>query len=141
VPLAQPAVATIGPLTAICRAIGLRPVASTTARQVESKAPTVSQVAWTKSTLEMIVADDPQKGRKVAQQCTPCHGEHGIVAETQAPALGPAVIPNLAQLNRAAFGSWSALPLTTAPWRAKNIGYPLSAETTAEKTAKKPMNG
>jgi cytochrome c553 len=101
-PLAQPDVATIGTLTAICRAIGLRPVASTTARPVESKAPTVSQVAWTKSTLEMIVTGDPQKGREVAQQCTPCHGEHGIVAETQAPALGPAVIPNLSQLNRAA---------------------------------------
>ena len=33
-PLAQPDVATIGPLTAICRAIGLRPVAFTTARPV-----------------------------------------------------------------------------------------------------------
>jgi cytochrome c553 len=38
----------------------------------------------------------------VAEQCTTCHGEHGIVAETQAPDLTPAVIPNLAQLNRAA---------------------------------------
>jgi cytochrome c553 len=102
-PLAQPDAATIGPLTAICRAIGLRPVASTTALSVESTAPpTVSHVAWTKSTLAMISAGDPQKGREVAQQCTPCHGEHGIVAETQAPDLAPAVIPNLAQMNRAA---------------------------------------
>jgi cytochrome c553 len=101
-PLTQPDGATIGPLTAICRAIGLRPVASSTARSVESKAPrTVSQVAWTKSTLAMIVAGDPQKGREVAEQCTACHGEHGIVA-AQAPDLAAAVIPNLAQLNRAA---------------------------------------
>jgi cytochrome c553 len=101
-PLTQPDGATIGPLTAICRAIGLRPVASSTARSVESKAPpTVSQVAWTKSALAMIVAGDPQKGREVAEQCTACHGEHGIVA-AQAPDLAAAVIPNLAQLNRAA---------------------------------------
>jgi cytochrome c553 len=102
-PLAQPDVATIGPLTAICRAIGLRPVSSTTARPVGLSAPpTVSQVVWTKSTLATIVAGDPQKGREIAQQCTPCHGEHGIVAENQAPDLGLAVIPNLVQLNRAA---------------------------------------
>jgi cytochrome c553 len=102
-PLAQPDVATIGPLTAICRAVGLRPVTSTTALPAESRAPpTVSQVAWNKSTVATIFAGDRQKGREVAQQCTACHGEHGIVAETQAPDLGPAGIPNLAQLNRAA---------------------------------------
>jgi cytochrome c553 len=98
-PLAQPNLSSIGPLTAICRAVGL----PTAARPVELQAPpTVSQVAWTTSTLAAIAGGDPQKGRNVAQQCTPCHGEHGIVPEAQAPDVAPAVIPNLAQLDRAA---------------------------------------
>ncbi len=102
-PLAQPNVATIGPLTAICRAIGLRAEAPTAARRPEPQAPpTVSRVAWTKSTLATIAGGDPQRGRDTAQQCTPCHGEHGVVAEAGAPDVTPAVIPNLARLNRAA---------------------------------------
>src|SRR5258708_17662266 len=102
-PLAQPNVGTMGPLTAICRAIGLRAEAPTAAHRLELQAPpTVSRVAWTKSTLATIAGGDPRKGQDVAQQCTPCHGEHGIIAEAGAPDVTPAVIPDLAHLNRAA---------------------------------------
>jgi cytochrome c553 len=102
-PLAQPDEAAIGPLTAICRAIGLRPEASRPARGLELQAPpTVSQVTWTTSTLALVASGDPQRGRDVAQQCAPCHGEHGTITDVQAPDVAPAVIPNLAHLGRAA---------------------------------------
>src|SRR5258708_13064391 len=114
-PLAQPNVGTMGPLTAICRAIGLRAEAPTAARRPEPQAPpTVSRVAWTKSTLATIAGGDPQRGRDTAQQCTPCHGEHGVVAEAGAPDVPPAVIPDLAHFNRPpSFNHLSPYP--TAP--------------------------
>src|SRR5260221_12788954 len=62
-PLAQPNVATIGPLTAICRAIGLRAEAPTAARRPEPQAPpTGSRAAWTNNTPPTNAGGEPQRG-------------------------------------------------------------------------------
>jgi cytochrome c553 len=114
---------------AICRAIGLRPEAQTAARRPELQAPpTVSQVAWTNGTLAAIANGDPRKGQIVAQQCAPCHGEHGIVAEGQAPDLAPAVIPNLAYLSGAA--SFKQLSDYRSGSRKSDIMSPLTQSLT-----------
>jgi cytochrome c553 len=102
-PLAEPNVATTDRLIAICRAVGLPYAAPAARRQLGLQAPpTVSHVAWTTSALATIANGDPKNGLIVAQQCILCHGEHGIVDEAQAPDVAPAIIPDIAQLNRAA---------------------------------------
>jgi cytochrome c553 len=71
---------------AICRSLG---ITADSGPAAETKPPlrTPTQIAWTSSTLEQIVAGNAQHGAFIALNCSACHGQSGVSSSSLIPTL------------------------------------------------------
>jgi cytochrome c553 len=71
---------------AICRGLGISAdTGSAAASQPVLRTPT--RIAWTSATLDQIAAGNAEHGAFIALNCTACHGDRGVSAQTLIPTL------------------------------------------------------
>jgi cytochrome c553 len=71
---------------AICRGLGISAdTGSAAAAQPVLRTPT--RIAWTSATLDQIAAGNAEHGAFIALNCTACHGDRGVSAQTLIPTL------------------------------------------------------
>ena len=77
---------TLGFFSAICRGLG---ITGDSGPAEEERPPlrTPTEIAWTRSTLDQIVAGDVQHGAFIAMNCAACHGEAGVSSSSLIPTL------------------------------------------------------
>jgi cytochrome c553 len=77
---------TLGLWYAICRGLGISAdTGSAAAEQPALRTPT--RIAWTSATLDQIAAGNAEHGAFIALNCTACHGDRGVSAQTLIPTL------------------------------------------------------
>jgi cytochrome c553 len=77
---------TLGLWNAICRGLGISGD-SGPAAEAQPALRTPTRIAWTTPTLDQIAAGNAQHGAFIAMNCTACHGEKGVSAQTLIPTL------------------------------------------------------